>query len=71
MDSAEGHLSWNEVCAQFPDEWVVLVETTYSDERLTSARVYTHGKRRREIRAALGRACSEHRSVGCFFTGRP
>jgi hypothetical protein len=70
MHLVAGPLSWSEVCAQFPDEWVVLVDTTWSDERIASARVLTHCKQRRELRAALGQACRDFRNVGCFFTGR-
>lgn len=70
MHSCEGPLTWSQVCEQFPDEWVVLVDTTWSDAALATAMVYTHCKRRRELRSALGRACLEFKSVGCFFTGR-
>jgi hypothetical protein len=66
----ERPLTWSEVCAQFPDEWVVLVDTTWSESALATARVYTHCKRRREVSSALDRACGEFTNVGCFFTGR-
>ena len=65
-------LTWSEICAQFPDEWVVIVDADWVDDHnfaFGTALVYSHRKHRREASADLG-ACCEYENVGCFFTGR-
>jgi len=44
-------LTWSEICARYPDEWVALVEIDWVNENdldFRSARVAGHGKTRRE-----------------------
>ena len=44
-------MTWTQICEQFPDEWVALVEIEWVNDRdfdFRSARVAGHGKRRRE-----------------------
>jgi hypothetical protein len=70
---ATDRLSWNEICAHFPDEWVVLVDADWIDDHnfeFGTARVFAHRKLRREATADLGIACGAFQNVGCFFTGR-
>jgi hypothetical protein len=65
-------LSWSEICAHFPGEWVVLVDADWTDDHnfeFGTARVFAHRKHRREATTDLGLACGEHQNVGCFFTG--
>lgn len=69
----EARLSWNQICTQFPDEWVVLVDADWTDDHNFSfgtALVFSHRKQRRDATADLGRACAGSQNVGCFFTGR-
>jgi hypothetical protein len=66
-------LTWREICVQFPDEWVVLVDADWIDDHnfeFGSATVFAHRKHRREATSDLGTACGEFHNVGCFFTGR-
>lgn len=66
-------LTWKEICAQFPDEWVVLVDADWVDDHnfeFGTALVFSHRKRRREASSDLGAAFGVHQNVGCFFTGR-
>src|SRR5512132_216679 len=40
-------LTWAEICARYPDEWVCLVETDYihtNGPEIRTARVISHGK---------------------------
>lgn len=56
-DPATRRLTWSEICAQFPDEWVVLVDADWVDDHnfeFGTARVYSHRKHRREASADLG-----------------
>ena len=65
-------LSWSEVCAAFPDEWVVLVDADWIDDHnfeFGTAWVFAHRKNRRDATADLGVACADLQNVGCFFTG--
>jgi hypothetical protein len=70
---ADEGLTWREICVQFPDEWVVLVDADWVDDHnfeFGSATVFAHRKHRREATSDLGVACGEFQNVGCFFTGR-
>lgn len=72
LAASTSRLTWSEICAQFPDEWVVLVDADWVDEHnfeFGTARVFSHRQHRRDATADLG-ACSEFENVGCFFTGR-
>ena len=70
---ATTRLTWSEICAQFPDEWVVLVDADWVDDHnfeFGTALVFSHRKRRHEANVDLGGACRVYENVGCFFTGR-
>jgi hypothetical protein len=72
LATATTRLTWSEICAQFPDEWVVIVDADWVDDHnfaFGTACVYSHRKHRREASADLG-GLGAHENVGCFFTGR-
>ena len=65
-------LSWKEICARHPDQWVCLVEI----DRIASnafdfrtARIVGHGPTRREPLEQAMRWRSRYRSIGHYFTG--
>jgi hypothetical protein len=66
-------LTWAEICARYPDEWVCLVEVDYvhpNGLEFRTARVVGHGK---TSAAPFAQARSWHalyREVAHFFTGR-
>lgn len=65
--------SWNQLCERYPDQWVVLVETDWTDRsmvELRSARVIGHGPHRKEVLAEALAVTARYRRFGCFFTGR-
>jgi hypothetical protein len=66
-------LTWAEISARHPDEWVCLVEMDRVDPNnfeFRTARVIGHGKTRREPvdQAMAWRA--EYEFIGHYFTGR-
>jgi len=66
-------LSWAEICARYPDEWVCLVEMDRVDPNgfeFRTARVIGHGKTRRApVEQAM--AWRDHYSlIGHYYTGR-
>jgi len=66
-------LTWQEICARFPDEWVVLVEVDWRDEDdrdFRSARVAGHGKTRREPLVQARAMWSRYGELAHFFTGQ-
>jgi len=65
-------LTWDEICERFPDEWVVLVDTSWVNEQdfeFGTARVVAHHKRRKDASPAVKAAFQNHDEVGCFWTG--
>jgi hypothetical protein len=66
-------LTWAEICARYPDEWVCLVEMEFvppSSPEVRTARVIGHGKTRRAPidQALLWR--DHYDLIGHFYTGR-
>jgi hypothetical protein len=65
-------LTWEQICARYPDEWVSLVEFAWVDETVgeyTTARVAGHHKTRKEA-YELTRALRErYDEIGRFWTG--
>lgn len=71
--TADERMSWRQICARFPDEWVVIVEADWVDGHnfeFGTAWVFSHHESRRESSRRLGLACREFAHVGCFFTGQ-
>jgi len=65
-------LTWPEICARFPDEWVALVEIDWLNENdldFHSARVAGHGKTRREPLDQARPLRARYDEIGRFFTG--
>jgi hypothetical protein len=65
-------LTWAEIRARYPDQWVVLVEVEWVDEDdrdFRSARVAGYGKTRREPLQQARAAWSRYGEIAHFFTG--
>ena len=65
-------LSWPEIRARYPDQWVALVEIDWVNENdldFRSARVAGHGKTRREPLDQARPLRTRYDEVGHFFTG--
>jgi len=65
-------LTWQEICARHPNEWVVLVEVDWIDEDdkdFRSARVAGHGKTRREPLVQARSVWPRYGEIAHFFTG--
>ena len=65
-------LTWPEICARYPNEWVVLVEADWIDEDdkdFRSARVAGHGKTRREPLVQARSVWPRYGEIAHFFTG--
>jgi hypothetical protein len=65
-------LTWREICARHPDEWVALVEIDWVNENdldFHSARVAGHGKTRREPLDQAKPLRARYPEIGHFFTG--
>ena len=67
-------LSWPQICARYPDEWVCLVEIEWVNEtdfEFQSARVVGHGTTRKEPLDQARPVRAIYEEIGHFFTGRP
>ena len=56
-------LTWPQICDQYPDQWVCVVEIQWDEPRMfhfRNARVVGHGATRRE----------PYPKIGHFFTGK-
>lgn len=66
-------LTWAEICARYPDEWVCLVEMDFDHPaglEFRTARVIGHGKPRGEaVEQALAWR-DDYDLIGHYFTGR-
>lgn len=65
-------LTWPEICARYPDEWVALVEIDWVNENdldFHSARVAGHGKTRGEPLDQARPLRARYDEIGHFFTG--
>jgi hypothetical protein len=66
------HLTWDQICDRFPDEWVVLVEADWVNDRdfeFGTALVLGHYKRRKEASPHIKAAFELYPQIGCFWTG--
>jgi hypothetical protein len=66
-------LTWAEICAHHPDEWVCLVEMDRIHPNgfdFRSARVIGHGKTRRAPIEQAMRWRAHYKFIGHYFTGR-
>lgn len=65
-------LTWDQICERFPDEWVVLVETDWVNDRdfeFGTALVLGHYQRRKEASPHIKAAFAQYPEIGCFWTG--
>lgn len=63
--------SWDEICRRFPDQWIVLVELDWTDDRgdeIRTAFVAGHGAKREALLAARP-LLAVFDKLGCFHTG--
>lgn len=61
-------MTWDQIKAQFPDEWVVLVDCVVDEhETVTGGRVLAHSPQKRDLREAL----KGPRDAAFLFTGKP
>ena len=66
-------LTWDEIRARYPDEWVCLVEMDRIDEdnfEFRSARVVGHGATRREPLEQARLFRDLYDTIGHYYTGR-
>ena len=66
-------VNWDEIRRSYPDEWVVCVDTDYSQPHsfpFRSTCVVGHGADRRAVLAETREAVAHYQGFGCFFTGR-
>lgn len=74
VDGDSDALAWAELCARYPDQWVVLADlaptfTGAPDDR--SGKLIDHQPSRRATDAAVRSARTRHRTVDAFWTGDP
>ena len=65
-------LTWAEICEQYPDQWVALIEIDWVVEHnfhFRTARVAGCGKTRREPLDQARPLRSQYFEIGHFFTG--
>ncbi len=66
-------LTWAEICATYPDQWVGLVDVVRNSEvalDLRSARVVSHGMNPGDVLRHLRPLRAHHHDAAHFFTGR-
>jgi hypothetical protein len=65
-------LGWSEICARYPDEWVVLGDIDWTDEdqgEFRSAVVLGHGQQRAVAMAAAGPRLPPGTDFARLYTG--
>jgi hypothetical protein len=66
-------LTWSEICARYPDQWVCLVDIGWrndTDFDFATARVAGNGKTRNEPLVQARSVQAHYGEVGHFYTGR-
>lgn len=66
-------LTWAEICEQYADQWVCVVEVDYVHPRgfeFRTARVISHGQTRREAFDQAVPWWAHYKLIGHYFTGR-
>lgn len=70
--TAVGQLGWAEICARFPDQWVVLDNIAWvndTDFEFTGADVLATFETRRAASPTMKVLIESRRRAGCFWTG--
>lgn len=65
-------LTWDQICERFTDEWVVIVEADWVNDRdfeFGTALVLGHYKSRKEASRYIKAAFQQYSSIGSFWTG--
>lgn len=65
-------LTWQQICARYPEQWVALVDidwVTENDLEFRSARVAGHGKTRKAPLDQARPLRARYHEIGHFFTG--
>lgn len=65
-------LTWDEICARHPDEWVCLAEIDFThpnDLEFRTARVIGHGKTQNESLDQATTSFPQYDEIGHFYTG--
>ncbi len=66
-------MTWADICEQYPDQWVCLVEIDRprrNDIAFRTARVIGHGATRRDPWQQARLWWDRYKEIGHFFTGR-
>jgi hypothetical protein len=66
-------LTWDEICARYPDEWVCLVEMDFLHPNgldFRTARVVGHGRTRQAPFDQASPWRARYEEIGHFYTGR-
>jgi hypothetical protein len=66
------NLTWDQICKRFPDEWVVLVDIDWVNDRdfeFGTAIATARHKRRRDTSPDIKAIRARNVEVGCFWTG--
>ncbi len=68
----EVRLTWDEICARYPDEWVVMTEIEENDDRfeIDGGLVLGHFKSRKEASPFIKAAFARYEEIGSFWTGK-
>lgn len=68
------HLTWVEICARYPDQWVALADIAWvnrTDFAFTAAEVIATFAERKAATPTMKELHAANRhSVGCFWTGK-
>ena len=67
-----GPLTWAEICARYPDEWVCVVDIDYDHPHVydfRTARVVGHSKTKREAFDQARPWWGDYKLIGRYFTG--
>ena len=65
-------LTWAQICERYPDEWVVMVETDWVNDRdfeFGTTHVIGHYKTRKEASPHIKAAFQHYSEIGSFWTG--
>jgi hypothetical protein len=69
-ESAIGkRLSWNKICALYPDRWVVFADADWRNGANFRAEVVAIHTKRRDASPDVKAVHAQDREVGCFWTG--
>lgn len=65
-------LTWEEICARFPDRWVVIADADWvndTDFEFGTAEVVASHQSRKDASPDVKAMLAQDREVGCFWTG--